>query len=186
MDKSKSIFWNSAMTWGLYIGFVSVLFASVLYITDNFYVTFRSWVDTAIYLVGIVLCAHAFKAKTPEGEPFPYSRALGLGIATSFFASIIVGLFYFVLYRYVDPFLIDEIALNVEELLIESGFSDQMIEQQMSMRSMMFNPPSMAIQHMFNAVFTGLLISLITSIFISVKSAEGFAEAMSEIDDENK
>ncbi|MBN1769405.1 MAG: DUF4199 domain-containing protein, partial [Prolixibacteraceae bacterium] len=141
------------------------------------------WVDTLIFVAGIILCARAFKSKISIEEPFPYSRALGLGVATSFFASIILGLFYFVLYRYINPSLIDEIQLMQEEVMIESGFSDQIIEQQMAMKSIIFNPGFMAFQHMFSTVFTGLLISLITSVFIRVKSTDGFAEVMREIDD---
>jgi hypothetical protein len=39
---------------------------------------------------------------------------------------------------------------------------------------------------MFNTVFNGLLISLITSIFLRIKSQDGFAEVMSEVEDEEK
>lgn len=183
MIKSKRFFWNIAMTWGLYIALISVLFTSVLYVTDNLFVSFRSWVDTLIFVAGIILCARAFKSKISIEEPFPYSRALGLGVATLFFASIILGLFYFVLYRYIDPMLIDKIQIMQEEVLIESGLPDELIEQQIAMRSITFNPGFMAFQHMFSTVFTGLLISLITSIFTRVKTSDGFAEAMSEIDD---
>lgn len=183
MIKSKRIFWNIAMTWGLYVALISVSFTTVLYVTDNLFISFRSWIDTVIFIVGIVFCARAFKSNTPPDEPFAYSRALGIGVATSFFASIILGLFYFVLYRYINPSLIDEMQLMQEEVLIESGFSDQIIEQQIAMKSIFFNPGFMAFQHMFTTVFTGLLISLITSVFTRVKTSDGFDEAMREIDE---
>jgi hypothetical protein len=182
MNKSKALFWNKAMLWGLYMALALILFISILYITDNFFITLRSWIDTAVIVAGIVLCAMAFKAKLPEGEAFPYSRALGLGIATSFFASIIVGGGYFVLYNYIDPSLLDEIIINAEEALINSGFGEAMIEQQ----TRFMTPTFLSVQHMFNTVFSGLLIALITSIFLRIKSQDGFAEAMSEVEDEEK
>jgi divalent metal cation (Fe/Co/Zn/Cd) transporter len=180
MNKSKRLFWNKAMLWGLYMSLALILFTSILYITDNFFITLRSWIDTIIIVVSIVLCAMAFKSKLPEDEAFPYSRALGLGIATSFFSSIIIGLFYFILYQYIDPSLIEEIIIEAEEALIETGFGEAMIEQQ----TRFINPAFLSVQHMFNIVFSGLLVSLITSIFLRIKPQDGFAEAMSEVDDD--
>jgi hypothetical protein len=181
MNKSKALFWNKAMLWGLYMALVLILFTSILYITDNFFITLRSWVDTTVIVAGIVLCAMAFKAKLPEGEVFPYSRALGLGIATAFFASIIVGVFYFVLYN-IDPSLLEEIIDTAEQALIDSGFSEDTIIRQ----TRFITPTFLSVQHMFNTVFNGLLISLITSIFLRIKSQDGFAEVMSEVEDEEK
>ncbi|MCF8361485.1 MAG: DUF4199 domain-containing protein [Prolixibacteraceae bacterium] len=182
MKKSKGLFWNKAMLWGLYMSLALILFTSILYITDNFFITLRSWIDTAIIIGGIVLCTMAFKSKLPDDEAFPYSRALGLGIATSFFASIVVGLFYFLLYKHVDPSLIEIIIIEAEEALIETGFGEAMIEQQ----TRFITPAFLSVQHMFNTVFSGLLISLITSIFLRNKSQDGFAEAMSEVEDDEK
>jgi hypothetical protein len=78
--------------------------------------------------------------------------------------------------------LLEEIIVTAEEALIDSGFGEAMIEQQ----TRFITPTFLSVQHMFNTVFNGLLISLITSIFLRIKSQDGFAEVMSEVEDEEK
>ncbi len=54
----------------------------------------------------------------------------------------------------------------------------------MQFQRKLMTPPIMSATQVLNGVFYGLIISLITSIFMKKKSADGFDEAMKEIDDE--
>lgn len=181
MDSTKKIFWNKAMFWGFILAVALMVLTSVYYATDNMFSSSKTWVETAIYIIGIVLCAIAFKKSLPQTENFPYSKALGLGVATSFFSSIILALFTFILYKYIDPELIDQILLQAEEKLIESGLDYDMIEMQIEMQRKFVNPSILAASTIFSTTLTGLIISLITSIFLKRNSSNGFDAAMSEI-----
>src|SRR5690606_15221614 len=118
-----------------------------------------------------------------EKNDFPYSKALGLGVATSFFTSLILALFTFVLYNYIDPELINLTLLQTEETLIESGFSDDMIEMQVDMAKKYLTPVVISINIIFASIITGLIISLISSIFLKRKTTNGFESAMNELND---
>lgn len=184
MGTNKSQFWNKAMFWGFIIALTSMVSTTVFYSTDNFFAQTRGWVDIAIYAIGILGCTILYRNSLDENTDFPYGRALGLGVATSFFASLIIAVFTFVLYKFIDPGLIEESIVMAEEKLLESGLSDDMIEQQMDMQTKFITPAIMSIGIIFNVVIMGLIISLITSIFTRKKAADGFNAAMSEIDDE--
>lgn len=183
MDTNKSQFWNKAMFWGFIIALVSMIQITIHYSTDNFFSPSKGYIDMAIYAIGIVACGILYKSTLEENTPFPYSRALGLGVATAFFASLILALFNFILYKFIDSNLITETLIMAEEQLLKSGLSDDMIEQQIELQSKFVTPAIISVSAVFSSVITGLVISLITSIFVLKKSTNGFDAAMSEIED---
>lgn len=184
MDSNKSLFWNKAMFWGFIVGVASVTITTLSYVTDNMESSFMWLFSMAIYIGGITLCARAFKKSSPESEPFPYSRALGLGVATMLFASIILAVYNFVLYKFIAPDLIEKILTASEEQALRMGTNEDMIEQQMEFFRNLYTPFFMSIGSIFGGVFWGLIISLVTSIFLQKKVSNPFETAMNEIDDE--
>lgn len=185
METNKKLFWNKAMFWGFIVALTNMIATTIYYSTDNMFSKSESWVNMAIYLIGIIACGFAYKSTLSEKEEFPYSKALGLGVATSFFASLIIALFTYVLYKYIDPELINEIIAQTEEKLLTSGLSDDMIEQQLEMQSKFITPAFLTISVVFTVVITGFIISLITSIFVKKPTVDGYSAAMNEIEDED-
>lgn len=184
METNKSLFWNKAMLWGFITALGIMIVTSAYYATDNYFASSRSWVELAVYIAGIVLCALSFKATLGDNDEFPYARALGLGVATLFFASLIIALFTFVFFKYIDPGMIDEILRNTEEVALSKGVPEEMIEQQIAMQEKFIQPAILAASTIFSTVLYGLIISLLTSIFLKKKSAGGYNAAMNEIKDE--
>jgi hypothetical protein len=184
MESNKNLVMNKAMLWGFFVALASMIITSIFYATDNMFSPAGSWVSFVIYIAGIILVTLSYKKAIDEKTPFPYSKALGLGVATLFFASIILALFNFVLYTFIDPGLIEEGIAFAESKLLEKGFSEEMIEQQMEMQRKFMTPIIMSIMEIFSLTFYGLIISLITSIFLKKKQESGFDAAMNEVDDE--
>ena len=184
MEQNKNLLMNKAMIWGFYVALASMIITSIFYATDNMFSSALSWISFAVYVGGIVLVTLSYKKSISEDTPFPYSKALGLGVATLFFASIIMAVFNFVLYSFIDPGLIDKMLSVTESKLLESGLSEDMIEQQIEMQRKFMTPIVLSISEIFSLTLYGLIISLITSIFLRKKEQNGFDAAMNEIDDE--
>lgn len=185
MEANKNQFWNKAMLWGFIIALVSMLATTIYYTTDNMWSNSKSWVELGIFVIGIILCGFAYRKTLSENTEFPYSKALGLGVATAMFASLILAVFTFVLFKYIDTDLIGELITKTEETLLNSNYSDEMIEQQLEIQSKFFKPAFMSATTIFSSTLQGLLIALITSIFVKKNAANGFNAAMSEIEDED-
>jgi hypothetical protein len=175
---------NKAMLWGFFVALASMITTSIFYATDNMFSPAVQWVSYVIYIGGIILVTLSYKKAIDENTPFPYGKALGLGVATLFFASIILALFSFILYTFIDPGLIEEGISYAESKLLEKGFNEEMIEQQMEMQRKFMTPIIMSISEIFALTFYGLIISVITSIFLRKKQENGFEAAMNEVDDE--
>ena len=184
METNKNLFWNKAMFWGFVIALASMLAATIYYSTDNFFSKLKLWVDIAIIAAGVVTCGIIYRQSLDEKDPFPYPKAFGLGMATTLFASLILAVFTFVLYKFIDPSLTEQLLANSEETLIAAGFTDEMIEQQLEMSGKFMNPAFMSITTIFQVLFSGLIVSLITSIFLKKKTADGFAAVMSDINED--
>lgn len=173
------------MFWGFVIALASMLATTVYYSTDSLQAKSQSWVGIGIFVVGIIVCTLIYRQSLGEKDEFPYSKALGLGVATAFFASLILAVFTFVLYKYIDPDLISETLETAREKAFASGANEDMIEKQIEMQSKFLTPAVMSVSSIFGNVITGLVIALITSAFLKKKTADGFDAAMSEIDDED-
>jgi len=93
MELNKSILLNKAMIWGLFTGIASILVVSAFYIAGQFLSPALGWVLFLVYTGGIIMSAKAYKKAIAEDAPFAYGKAVGLGVATLFFASIIMALF---------------------------------------------------------------------------------------------
>lgn len=184
MDTKKSLFWNKAMFWGFIVALASMLTTTVYYSTDNMASTSQSWIDYAITIGGIVVCAIVYKQTLHQNDEFTYGNALGLGVATIFFSSLILAVFTYVLYTYIDPELHAETIRNTEQVLLDSGYSDDMVEQQMALGRKFMTPAAMSIMFVFVNTFKGFIVALITSIFLKRNAANGFEAAMSEIEED--
>lgn len=181
MESTKRVFWNKAMLWGLIISVATIVSSVIFYVTDNFLSSSKAWAETAIYVVGIIMCTLAYKQTLSENDEFPYSKALGLGVATAFFASIVLALFTFILYKYIDITLVDQLILQVEEQLLSMGLDESMIEMQMEVQRKLMTPTVLSLRTIFGSTFSGFIVALITSIFLKKKKSNSFDAAMSEI-----
>jgi len=185
MESNKNLLMNKAMIWGFITALASMIATTIFYSTDNMFSELSAYVSYAIYIAGIVLATLAYKKSIDKDTPFPYNKALGLGVATMFFASLIIALFIFVLYKFIDQGLIDKMFSTMEEKYLSSGLSEDMIEKQTEMQRKLMTPAFMSLSQIFSGALIGLIISLITSIFLKKKTEDGFNAAMNEIDNED-
>lgn len=184
MESNKSLLMNKAMVWGLYVALALIIVTIIFWANDSMFSTAAVYISQAISIAGIVMVTISYKKSINESTPFTYGNALGLGVATMFFASIILALFTFILYKFIDPSLTDKMIQFTEETYLKSGLSEDMVEKMIDTSKKMMTPSLISMSQAFNIIFYGLLFSLITSIFLRKKQKNGFDSAMNEIDNE--
>jgi hypothetical protein len=184
MENSKSLFWNQAMRWGLYVSVALIIISLVFYFMGKSGHNAEGWFQYLIAIAGIIMATGTFRKKLPEKAPFSYGNALGFGVSVMLFSSIVVAVYTYVMYQFISPELMDKLLIETEEAYLKSGLSEDMVEQQVNLLKNFMSPGLLAFSQIFNWVFTGLIISLITSIFLMKKSQGGFEGAMSELDED--
>ncbi len=184
MENSKSLFWNQAMKWGLYVSLGLIVVSLAFYFMGKTGQSAEGWLQYLISITGIIIATVAYKKNLPEKAPFSYGNALGFGVSVMLFSSIVFAVYTYIMYQFIAPELMNKLLIETEEAYLSSGLSEDMVEQQVNLLKNFMNPGLLAFSQIFNWVFTGLIISLITSIFLMKKSQGGFEEAMSELDED--
>lgn len=179
--EQKSTFWKSAMVYGLYLALVLTLFSVILYVSGLILNTKVGYVSIVLTIAGIVIAQINYRNRELNGV-ISYGQAVGFGVAIMLFAGIVTALYTIVLYTFIDPSLIDQMKAVQEEALLGKGMSEDQIEAAMSMTSKMMTPAWMSIMGLFGSVFSGTIVSLLTSIFVKKQPNEdAFDEAMEEV-----
>jgi len=162
---------NLALTYGLYLGIALILVSLAYYLTDNIFAKSTQWANYAVMICGIVLAQINYRKRL--GGTMFYGQALGVGILTVLFASVITALYTYILYELIDPSLNDQVILTMEEQLItQENLPEEQINLIIKMLSAFQKPAVRAIMGIISGTFTGLILSLITSIFTQKKPDE--------------
>lgn len=169
-EKSVSV-WKSSLSYGLFLGIALVLISVLYYVTGNTFDKSAQWVTYAVMIAGVIIAQLQFRKLL--GGFMSYSQALGVGVLTMFFASVITGFFTYILYAVIDPSLQDQLRIAMEEQIVRQGnVSEEQLDMAVEMASKFKNPAVMFFMSILGGTFVGFLISLLTSIFTKKKSEE--------------
>jgi hypothetical protein len=179
--EEKSTFWKSAMVYGLYLALVLTLFSVILYVSGLILNTKVGYISLVLTVAGILIAQINYRNRELNGT-ITYGQALGFGVAIMLFAGIVTALYTIVLYTFIDPTLIDQTKAIQEEAMLKKGLTEDQIEAAMSMTSKMMTPGWLSIMGLVGSVFSGTIVSLLTSIFVKKQPSEdAFDEAMEEV-----
>ena len=162
-----------AMSYGLYMGLALILNSVIFYVMGSPFSPAGAYISYGIIIAGIAWTMYTFRESKPEGG-MPYGRALGLGTLQSLFASLILAFFTYVLFKLVDPGLIDKFFTFLEEQLLKSGTKEAQIEAAMTMYRKMMSPLVYSLAQIFSVTFYGFIFSLILAIFFKRQPADPF------------
>ena len=157
---------KSAMTFGLIIGLIIVIYSLLLYMTDNFVSknTILGLLQWVILAGGLYYGIKTYRDQHSEGY-ITYGRSLGLGVLISVFVGVIMGVFTYLLYTVIDPDLLEKTIKIAQEEMLKTGMSEQQVETASEMQRTITSPTIMLFSSIFTFAFFGTIISLIVSIF---------------------
>lgn len=157
---------QNSMKWGFYTGLALIALSLIFYILNvdpnNRGLQFLSY---PILIAGIVFGTKIYRDNALEGF-ISYGRSVGSGVLISLFASIIIALYTYLFFAFVDPSFVEKILEITEQDMIDRGMSDQDIDMGMEMARKFTTPGMMAVTSIFIYTFMGLIFSLLTSFFL--------------------
>jgi len=165
MENQKSAL-MPALTSGLILGVILVVFSLVLYIAE---LNENVWVASISYLITAAVLFYAitnFRDKL-QGGFITYGKGVSVGTLTGVFASVLLAIFTFIYVSYIDPGIIDEQMVKAEESILERmpNISDAELDQQMGIVEIFANPIIMTVMTIIWYTIVSLVFSLIISIF---------------------
>ena len=181
MEKNSNTVTKWAMTYGLYLGAFHIIFIIILYLTDHFFNGgYMSYISTA-FVIGITWVGLSKFRDDVRGGVLKYGQAVGLGVLISVFAGIFAATTMYIIMRF-DSSLSDQMFDLMEEEVVRSGLSDDMIENMQKMYRIMVTPGVVALSGYINKVISGTIISLIVAAFVKKNPENGFYEAVKDVE----
>ncbi len=164
---------------GAILGLLQVLLLIILYKTDRLMDSGLSSLSWVIYIVFIYWSAVQFRNKFNNGF-ITYGKSFVYGVKISGLSGIIIGFFFLVLIKVIEPDFANKMIVEAEEAYLQMGFSEKQVEEMGSSIAMVSNVWVLMISNILNGLLFGTIFSLIISFFVK-KSGNPFDEAMNTI-----
>ena len=167
MESTTSI-WKSCFKFGIILGLVYIVISVLFYVMD---LTFATWAAIPNIIVGLIvlfLLQRSYR-DTCENGFITYGKALGSGMIMFIYAAVLVAIYTYILYAVIDPGLIDKTIAYSTAKLEAKGLPQAAIDASAKMQEKMMKPWIISLTTIFYSLFSGLIMSLITSIFVAKK-----------------
>lgn len=175
MEEKTASIWKSTFISGVYLAIVLILVSVVFYITGNTFSKTAQYLSYPLMIAGVIYGQISYK-KLLDGT-LTYGQAVGAGVLTMLFASVISSIYTFLLYEIIDPSLQEQMRIFTEEQIIQQGrVPEDQIEMAVNMATKFQTPVMMVIMGIVGGTIIGLIISLITSIFIKKNPSDEVPE----------
>jgi heme/copper-type cytochrome/quinol oxidase subunit 4 len=170
MPEAEKPMWKHAITYGLYYAALSIVISVIAYMTGTITAQPLQWISTLIMIVAVVLIQLHYR-KTLGGY-ISYGQSLGIAVLSLLMAAVPIAIYTWCLYTWIDPGLLEQIRLTTEEQLVGRGMSEEQISATMAFSSKFQTPAILAFSQFFNLPLTGVIIGLISSIFVKKQSPD--------------
>lgn len=158
---------KSSATNGAILGLISILFVVITYMTGDIY-TGSTWLNLlgiAVSIAALIYLALNYR-KTVCGGYITYGNAFIYCWLTYIFAGVISVAFMVLLQTVIEPDYMEKMADVQREMMLKQGLSDSQVEQSMAIAAKFRTPLFVAIAGLVGNALVGLVISLITAIFV--------------------
>jgi hypothetical protein len=163
--ETKVSVWKANLTNGVILGFIGVVLTLILYFFDLITNKSLGYVTLLIEAVILYFMIKSFRDNYLNGY-ISYGKSVGAGVVIFLYSTIISIIFSYILYKYIDPGLINKmLAISEEAMAKKGGMTQEQIDVAMNMTKKMMKPEIIVITGLFANMFMGTIISLIVSIF---------------------
>jgi hypothetical protein len=165
MEEKKQSLASASMIYGLMVGVVMIIFSLILFLLGTKPQSPLAYISYVIIVAGIIYAQLNYRNKHLGGY-ITYGKAFTVGLLTMAFASILIAIYTYLNFSFIDPGAIEEIRAIGEEKMVKQGMTDLQIDQTMKMMGFMYSVPWMTFMAVAGNIVGGAIISLITAIFI--------------------
>jgi len=153
------------MTSGAILGVALVIYAIILYMLNLSFNKVLGYGNYLILIGGVFFGIKVFRDQVQKGE-ITFGQALGVGVLTVVFASVIVAFFTYIQLTFIDSGILAKGMEIAKNQMIDKGLNDEQIEKAMSITQKFMTPLITSIFLIFVYAFWGTIFSLIAAAFM--------------------
>jgi len=178
MDQKKSVL-AASLNGGITTGLILIIYALILYLLNVTTSKPLGYLSLLISGVLIFIFSKIYRDKELKGY-ISYGEALGFGVLVGLISSVLLGIFVFIEYKFLDPGLIDKLMDIAREKMLGKGIDQEQLEKALSISKWFMTPVVLAISTILFNTFVSFILSLITSAIVK-KEKNPFDTAMKDI-----
>ncbi|TYB77432.1 DUF4199 domain-containing protein [Bizionia gelidisalsuginis] len=166
MESPQQSFKSIAYTYGVYYALLGIAMIVSLYIME----TDSNIILTIVNVLGTVgIIAYSVIAyKKENGNAITLSQSMKAGLATAAIGGLLIALFTYIHYSFINPEFITTIRENALEDIYKSGteMTADAEEQALSLMNIFTSPGFISTISLIGSIFFGLVVSLITGLIV--------------------
>jgi hypothetical protein len=157
---------KNALIYGLILGGINVAYSIILWVLGQSMNKSLAYISF-IFIIGIMFYGTKEYRDKHLGGYMMYGKAFTSNFLISLYACIIGSVYTFLLYKFIDPGMIDTIkeAAIGAAMQKNPNITQEQIEKSMSMFSFFMTPLGFAFSALFGGAFYSAILGLIVSIF---------------------
>lgn len=165
-DTQNSSLLKNSLEYGLISGLAIVIISYIFHLlgSDN-QSTAQQVVGWILYFAAAFLFLKHYRDHRNNGA-LSLGRAVGLGALSFIWIGVIVGLYTYALFTWIDPSLLDLIYEQAYDDMVEQGMAESQIEQAMEMSAMFMKPWFFLLISIISMPIIGVIVSLITGAIL--------------------
>jgi hypothetical protein len=160
-----------SLGYGVIIALAIIVFSLILFLLNIARDSALEYLTYLILLGGLFLAQTNFRNKYLGGY-IEYGKAFTVGLLASIFLSIIMGIYTFIFFKYIDPGAMEEAMSMVEQKMMDRGMTDMEIEQGVAMARKFQGVGMYTLFAVVGNIFIGSIFSLITAIFVKKENPD--------------
>jgi hypothetical protein len=159
-----------SLGYGVIISLAIVVLSLILFLLNLDQGTGLEYLPYLLLIAGIWLAQYNYRNKYLGGF-ITYGQAFTIGMWISLFVAIVMGIYTFVFFNYINPGAMEEAMVIAEQRMMDKGMTDLEIEQGMMMARKFSGVGMFTTVAVISNFFAGLIISLVTAIFVKKEEA---------------
>ncbi|MFO7851467.1 MAG: DUF4199 domain-containing protein [Bacteroidota bacterium] len=174
--------WKANLNAGIILGLLGIIWTLVLWFLNQTTNNTLGLIFWAVIIIGLFLGIKSYRDKYLNGF-ITYGQSLGASFIIILYFSIVLAIFNYILYKWIDPDLTDKLLNSAEEFFVERSMTEGSIEQLMQMLRKIITPFVLSIFVILYRVFVGAILSLIIGLFTKREGNPLINEAIAEEED---
>ncbi|MFA8436977.1 MAG: DUF4199 domain-containing protein [Marinifilaceae bacterium] len=186
MQITQNSVWKHTFHFGALVGGLFILASLSFYLKEQ-PISMNEKISSINYfltLTGIFFGVKRYRDYVLGGA-ITFGRALKAGVAILFVAALIYGVYIFIMMKFIDPGLLDQLFSIVRNNFEKSGFKGEQLDQFMEFYSQV-TPEIYAFSEVFNKTFMGFIFSLMLAGFLRSSGNLFNQKPADKIDDASK
>ena len=172
MDEKKKSVSTNALMYGALIAGVGIAYSLILYIFDQSMNRWLGNVSFLFYIGGMIWGTLQYR-KQYMGDFMSYSQAVNCAFQIGFYAAIMLGVYTFIFFNFIDPGMIDKIIAATREQIVAKNpqLSEDQVEKAVSISRYFTNSYVLPIMSLVTSAIFSIILALIVAIFLKREDA---------------